>query len=49
VRLIGLDGKCLRTKCESDAALGFELLKRFAHIMEQRLETTRLRLMDLYG
>lgn len=48
-RAIALDGKCLRTKCEDDHDLGFELLKRFAHIIEQRLEATRLQLLDVYG
>jgi CRP-like cAMP-binding protein len=48
-RAIALDGKCLRQKCENDHDLGFELLKRFAHIMEQRLEATRLQLLDLYN
>ena len=48
-RAIALDGKCLRVKCESDHDLGYELLKRFAHIMEQRLEATRLQLLDIYG
>jgi CRP-like cAMP-binding protein len=48
-RAIALDGKCLRTKCESDHDLGFELLKRFAHIIEQRLQATRLQLLDVYG
>ena len=48
-RAIALDGKCLRTKCEGDAVLGYEMMKRFAHIMEQRLQATRLQLLDLYG
>jgi len=48
-RLIALDGKCLRTKCEEDHDLGYELLKRFADIMSKRLESTRLQLMDIYG
>ncbi len=48
-RAIALDGKCLRNKCEHDHNLGYELLKRFAHIIEQRLEATRIRLLDLYG
>jgi CRP-like cAMP-binding protein len=47
-RAIALDARCLRTKCESDPALGFELLKRFSRVMEQRLEATRLQLLDLY-
>ena len=48
-RAIALDGKCLRGKCDDDHSLGYELMKRFAHIMEERLQATRLQLLDLYG
>ncbi len=48
-RAIALDGKCLRTKCEQDHDLGYELLKRFAHVIEERFEATRLQLLDIYG
>ncbi len=48
-RAIALDGKCLREKCEHDHDLGYELLKRFSHIIAQRLEATRLQLLDIYG
>lgn len=48
-RAIALDGKCLRTKCEQDHDLGYELLKRFAHVIALRLEATRLQLLDIYG
>lgn len=48
-RAIALDGKCLRNKCEEDHDLGYELLKRFAHIVEMRLQATRLQLLDVYG
>ncbi|HUN64954.1 MAG TPA: cyclic nucleotide-binding domain-containing protein [Bacteroidota bacterium] len=48
-RAIALDGRCLRTKCESDHNLGYELLKRFAQVMEDRLQATRIRLLDLYA
>jgi CRP/FNR family cyclic AMP-dependent transcriptional regulator len=47
-RAIALDGKCLRKKCEQDHELGYELLKRFSSLLEQRLQATRLRLLDLY-
>lgn len=47
-RAIALDARCLRGKCDADPALGYELLKRFAQVMEQRLEATRLQLLDLY-
>jgi CRP-like cAMP-binding protein len=47
-RAIALDGKCLRTKSEEDHDLGYELLKRFAGIIVERLESTRLQLLDVY-
>lgn len=43
-----LDGPCIRQKCEKNHSLGYELLKRFAYIMETRLEATRLQLLDIY-
>lgn len=49
VRAIALDGKCLRGKCEENHDLGYEILKRFARIIEERLEATRLQLLDVYA
>ncbi len=46
---IVLDGVCLRDKCEADPVLGFALMQRFARILVQRLEATRLQLVDVYG
>ncbi len=46
---IALDGKCLRTKCEQNHDLGYELLKRFSQIIAQRLEATRFQLLDVYA
>jgi CRP-like cAMP-binding protein len=48
-RVIALDGACLRGKCDADHDLGYELLKRFSRILTQRLEATRLQLLDLYS
>jgi CRP-like cAMP-binding protein len=48
-RAIAFDAQCLRNKCEGDAKLGYELLKRFANIMGMRLEAARLQLLDLYA
>jgi CRP-like cAMP-binding protein len=48
-RVIALDGKCLRTKCDEDHDLGYELMKRFARIFVQRLHATRLQLLDVYA
>lgn len=47
-RAIALDGKCLRQKSEEDHDLGYELLKRFSGIIVERLEVTRLQLLDVY-
>jgi CRP/FNR family transcriptional regulator, cyclic AMP receptor protein len=48
-RAIAFDGKCLRTKCEQNHDLGYELLKRLATVIGQRLEATRLQLVDVYA
>ena len=47
-RAIALDGKCLRTKCEEDHNLGYELLRRFANVVMQHLQATRLQVVDMY-
>jgi len=49
VRTISFDGTCLRQKCDDDPQLGYELMKRFAAVMVERLQATRLRLLDVYG
>jgi CRP-like cAMP-binding protein len=46
---IALDGVCLRTKSHDDPRLGYELMRRFAHVMVARLQATRLQLLDVYG
>jgi CRP/FNR family transcriptional regulator, cyclic AMP receptor protein len=47
--LIGFDGVCLRSKCEADHELGYELMRRFAANLVARLQATRLQLLDVYG
>ena len=49
VHAIAFDAACLRGKCEADNALGYELMRRFAALMTDRLQATRLRLLDVYG
>lgn len=49
VRALSLDGACLRGKCDADAQLGYDLMRRFAEIVVRRLESTRVQLLDLYG
>jgi len=49
VAAIAFDGACLRGKCEADHELGYELMRRFAAALVSRLQSTRLRLLDVYG
>jgi CRP/FNR family transcriptional regulator, cyclic AMP receptor protein len=49
VRATGFDGTCLRQKCDDDPALGYDLMSRFAQVLIERLQSTRLRLLDVYG
>jgi hypothetical protein len=46
---IALDGKCLRTKCEQNHDLGYELMKRVAAVMQKRLEATLFQVLDVYA
>lgn len=48
-RAIALDGKCLRAKCDEDHSLGYDMVKRFAQVIIERLQASRLQLLDLYG
>ena len=48
-RAVAFDGKCLRDKCDRDHDLGYEMVRRFAEVITQRLQSARLQLLDLYG
>ena len=48
-RAISMDAACLRGKCEDDHSLGYELMKRFMPILIQRLQASRLQILDVYG
>lgn len=49
MRAVSLDGVCLREKCAQDHDFGYEVMKRFAAIIIDRLQATRLHLLDLYA
>jgi CRP/FNR family cyclic AMP-dependent transcriptional regulator len=49
LRATSFDGACLRGKCDDDPVLGYELMSRFAQVLIERLQWTRLRLLDVYG
>jgi CRP/FNR family transcriptional regulator, cyclic AMP receptor protein len=46
---IAFDGACLRGKLDADPALGYELMRCFVPLIVERLQATRIRLLDVYG
>lgn len=46
---LAVNGRCLREKCDADPQLGYMLMQRFARVMTERLRSTRLQLLDVYG
>jgi CRP/FNR family cyclic AMP-dependent transcriptional regulator len=46
---IELNGADVRRLCDNDPALGYELTRRFAGVLIDRLQAARLRLVDLYA
>jgi len=49
VGVVSVDATCPRSKAEADPAFGYELMQRLGAVILQRLQATRLRLLDLYG
>jgi CRP-like cAMP-binding protein len=49
VHALAFDGACLRAKSDQDPALGYDLLRLFAAVIVERLQRTRLQLLDVYG
>jgi CRP-like cAMP-binding protein len=49
IRAIDFNALCLRGKCDEDHDLGYELMRRFGLVMFERLQATRLQLLDVYG
>jgi CRP/FNR family transcriptional regulator, cyclic AMP receptor protein len=49
VRAVELHSDCLLPYLEENPAAGYRLITEVAKIMEERLESARLRLLDLFG
>jgi CRP/FNR family transcriptional regulator, cyclic AMP receptor protein len=49
VRVLAVNARCLRDKCEADHDLGYELMKRFVGAMGERLRAASLQILDVYG
>ncbi len=45
-RVVEFDGHAIRERCERDPRLGYEILKRFARLMSERLEEARGKMME---
>lgn len=46
---LSFDAACLRGKCEQDHDLGYEMYRRFAPVIVERLQATRLQVLDVHG
>jgi len=49
VHVVAFDAACLRGKADRDPVLGYELMRRFIPVIVERLQATRLRMLDVYG
>ncbi len=49
VRATGMDAACLRKKCDAEPRIGYEVMKRFLPVVAERLQSTRMRLIELYA
>ena len=49
VSAVSLNGECLRSKAEADHELGYQLMKRFAQVMLDRLQSARRQMLDVYA
>jgi len=43
------DARCLRDKYEKDPKLGYDLMTRFAQVMLDRMNISRMQMLDMYG
>ena len=47
--VVAFDAACLRGKYLANPMLGYDLMQRFVQLMNHRLLSARIRLLDLYG
>ncbi|MGO9902735.1 MAG: Crp/Fnr family transcriptional regulator [Solirubrobacteraceae bacterium] len=47
--LVAIEGTRLRDTCEADHEFGYQLMRRFASVVQQRLHYTRMQLLDVFG
>jgi CRP-like cAMP-binding protein len=49
VGAMALSAACMREKADRDPAVGYALMSRVAGILLERLQATRVRMLDIYG
>jgi CRP-like cAMP-binding protein len=49
VKAIVFDGARLREVCEEDCSFGYALMKNLLHLVAERLQATRIQLLDMYS
>ena len=49
VTAIAFDAASVRRRCDADPAFGYAMLRSFTPVITERLQATRLRLLDLYA
>jgi len=47
-RVLSIEAECLRNLCKNEPALGYSLMQKLIHVIVERLQSTRLQLMDIY-
>ena len=47
-RVLSIEAECLRSICGKDPALGYSLMQKLVQVIVERLQATRLQLMDIY-
>ena len=48
-RVIAIDARKVRASCDAEPALGYALYKQLSGVVRNRLQATRMQLLDLYG
>ncbi len=49
VRVLSFDGARLRAACDADCEFGYKLMQRILNTVAERLQNTRLQLIDVYS
>lgn len=48
-QIVEFDGNAVLSRCEADPKFGYELLKRFSALMSERLQYSRMKMMEAWN